>query len=135
MNQKMELNHTEAMKIIDAARKYLEEQNKGATVAVVDPHGELIALLRTDGCSLPPINNAINKAFTAAREQKPTADIGKSSREDNWPMTNFGDSRYIGWGGGIPIFHDGQIIGAVGVSGLPEAEDIEIAKLAASVLE
>lgn len=135
MKQVIELNHRQAMQIIESARQYLEEHEKGAAVAVVDPHGELIALLRTDGCLLPSINNAINKAFTAARQQQPSADIGKSSREDAWPLSNFGDLRYTGWGGGIPLFHDGQIIGAVGVSGLPEAEDIKIATMAASVIE
>ena len=135
MKQKIELGHREAMKIIDAARLYLEKENKGAAVAVVDPHGELIALLRTDGCLLPSINNAINKAFTAVREQKPSSEIGERSSEEGWAVTNFGDLHYTGWGGGIPIFHDGQIVGAVGVSGLPESEDVEIAIMASQAIE
>jgi glc operon protein GlcG len=49
-------------------------------------------------------------------------------------MTNFGDPRYVGWGGGIPLVVDGDVVGAIGVSGLPEADDIEIAEAAAAVL-
>ena len=43
-------------------------------------------------------------------------------------MTNFGELRYLTWGGGLPIFSEGELVGAVGVSGLPESEDIEFAK-------
>ncbi len=77
---------------------------------------------------------AINKAFTAAREQKETAAIGESSRSSGYPMTNFGDLRYTAWGGGVPIFHHDQVIGAVGVSGLPETEDMELARMAARLV-
>jgi glc operon protein GlcG len=47
-------------------------------------------------------------------------------------MTNFGDLRYTAWGGGVPIIYQGQIVGAVGVSGIPEQEDMEMAALGAS---
>jgi glc operon protein GlcG len=49
-------------------------------------------------------------------------------------MTNFGDLRYTGWGGGVPLEVDGVVVGAVGVSGLPEADDMRIAAGAAGVL-
>jgi glc operon protein GlcG len=44
-------------------------------------------------------------------------------------MTNFGELRYTTWGGGLPVMVEGQVIGAVAVSGLPEQEDMEIAEL------
>jgi len=44
-------------------------------------------------------------------------------------MTNFGDLRYTAWGGGLPIVYRGEVIGAVGVSGLSEEEDIALAQL------
>ena len=68
MPTRTELSHHQAQLIIDTVRRALDERAAGAAVAVVDPHGELIALLRTDGCPLASINNAIHKAFTAARE-------------------------------------------------------------------
>ena len=49
-------------------------------------------------------------------------------------MSNFGDLRYVGWGGGVPIVVAGEVIGAVGVSGLPERDDIELARWAAASL-
>ncbi len=129
-----ELGHHQARRIIDAVGQELDKRQAGAAVAVVDPHGELIALLRTDGCPLASINNAVHKAFTAAREGVESAVIGERSRADGFPMTNFGDLRYTGWGGGVPVIQDGQVVGAVGVSGLPEQEDIELARLGVAAI-
>ncbi len=134
MYQRFQLSHSDAVQIIDAIRTKLEEQGKGAAIAVVDSQGELLAFLRTDGCKLPSIMIAINKAFTAAREQRPSKEIGNSSREKQWPMSNFGDPRYTAWGGGVPIVYQNQTVGAVGVSGLPEEEDMVLAALGASLI-
>lgn len=134
MLQRYHLSHTDAMKIVDALRRELEQQGKGAAIAVADSQGELLAFLRTDGCKLPSINIAINKAYTAAREQKPSREVGDAARSENFPMTNFGDLRYTAWGGGVPIVYQGQVVGAVGVSGLPEAEDMVLAAKGAALL-
>lgn len=129
MYQSTNLSHTDALKIITAIRQELEKNNQGAAIAVADAHGELIAFLRTDGCKLPSLTIAINKAFTAAREGVESKAVGQHSRQQGFPMTNFGDLRYTAWGGGLPIRHEGKVIGAVGVSGLSEDEDIALARL------
>jgi glc operon protein GlcG len=126
------LSHRDAQKVLAAIQEKLEAENKGAAIAVADSQGELLAFLRTDGCKLPSINIAINKAYTAAREQKESFAVGEASRRDGFPMTNFGDLRYTAWGGGVPIVVNGEVVGAVGVSGLPEAEDMLLARMAAS---
>lgn len=128
------LSHAEAWQILEAARTALLADGRGAAVAVTDAHGELLAFARTDGCPLASIANAINKAFTAAREGKPSAAVGEAARAEGFPMTNFGDLRYTGWGGGIPVEVAGSVVGAVGVSGLPEEEDIAIARAAAGIV-
>lgn len=128
------LAHTEAQKIVAAIQTELEKDNKGAAIAVVDSHGELLAFLRTDGCKLPSITIAINKAFTAARERTESKGVGEASRTEQFPMTNFGDLRYTAWGGGVPIVIDGKVVGAVGVSGLPEQEDMVLARMGARLL-
>ena len=133
MHQRPHLSHRDAQAIVAAIAARLEAGGRGAAVAVTDDHGELLAFLRTDGCPLASINNAINKAFTAARERKPSAAVGRASREDPFPMTNFGDLRYTAWGGGVPVIRDGQVVGAVGVSGLPEAEDVALAEHGAAL--
>lgn len=134
MYQQLKLSHTDAMTIVDAIRTELEIDGRGASIAVADAHGELLAFLRTDGCKLPSLNIAINKAFTAAREGIESYELGQASKNDSFPMTNFGDLRYTAWGGGVPIIVDEQVIGAVGVSGLPEADDMVLARMGADLI-
>jgi glc operon protein GlcG len=134
MTSMQSLSHHDAARIIDAIRSKLETQGQGAAIAVVDPHGELLAFLRTDGCRLPSIAIAINKAYTAAREQIESGELGERSRAEGFPMTNFGELRYVTWGGGVPIKVDGLTIGAVGVSGLPEEEDVALARMGAHLI-
>jgi glc operon protein GlcG len=128
-----EISHHDARVVIDVIGSRLDADGLGAAVAVVDSHGELVALLRTDGCPLPSVTIAMNKAYTAARQRMPSASVGAESREEGFPMTNFGELRYVTWGGGIPIVVDGEVIGAVGVSGLPEPVDIELAEMGAAL--
>lgn len=128
MPNRREIGIVQARMVVDTIADELIVRGSGAAVAVVDPHGELVAFVRTDGCPLASINNAVNKAFTAAREEVASKDIGDRSRIEGFPLTNFGDPRYIGWGGGVPIIVEGAVIGAVGVSGLAEEVDMELAQ-------
>jgi glc operon protein GlcG len=109
----------------------LKRRKKTAVIAVADRHGELIALWRMNGASLSCMTIAANKAFTAAREKKPSGDIGRSSRDDGWDIAYLGDRRYIGWDGGVPVMLGGEVAGAVAVSGLTGEEDVELAAMAA----
>jgi glc operon protein GlcG len=135
MYQSNNLSHADALKIIAAIQAELEKTNRAAAIAIADAHGELIAFLRLDGCKLPSLTIAINKAFTAAREGAESKVVGQRSREEGFPMTNFGDLRYTAWGGGVPITYQGKVIGAVGVSGVPEEEDMALARLGVKVFD
>ena len=130
MRQITSLGLAEAQKATQAIKAELELRQKAAVIAVADSHGELISLLRLDGAPLPSILIASNKAWTAAREKRPTRDIGQSARDahNGFDMSYFGDPRYIGWGGGLPVIINGECVGSVAVSGLPEMEDIEVAQ-------
>jgi len=134
MIEKKSLGHNEAQIIIAAIKMELEKRNKSAVIAVSDNQGELIALLRIDWAPLPSIVIATNKAWTAAREAKPTYEIGQAARDvkNGFDMAYYGDNKYIGWGGGIPVIIEGRVIGAIAVSGLTEQEDIELAKIGLS---
>jgi glc operon protein GlcG len=134
MIEKKSLGHNEAQIIIEAIQMELEKRKKAAVIAVSDNQGELIALLRIDWSPLPSIVIAANKAWTAAREGKPTYEIGQAARDlkSGFDMAYYGDTRYIGWGGGIPVINEGRVIGAIAVSGLTEQEDIELANIGLS---
>jgi len=129
-----EIGYTEARELVGAVADRLEADSLGAAVAVVDAHGELVALLRTDGCPFPSIKIAIQKAFTAARDRQESRALGDKARDEDFPLTNFGEVGYVGWGGGVPLVADGEIMGAIGISGLPEEEDMKLARWAAGTV-
>jgi glc operon protein GlcG len=131
MQHQASLGHVEAQRAIEAIKAELLRRGRAAVIAVADAHGELIGLLRLDGAPLPSVLIAANKTWTAARERKPTRELGQSARDPQtgFDLAYFGDPRYIGWGGGVPVIIDGAVVGAVAVSGLPEQEDMEIVQL------
>jgi glc operon protein GlcG len=131
MKSTVGIDYQDAKRIVDVIVQTALEQQKAAIVAVSDAHGELIALARMDGAPLSSIRVAANKAWTAARERKPTKEIGDKIRhpEKGFDIAFYGDRKFVGWGGGIPIWRDGQVIGAIGVSGLSSVEDIALASL------
>ena len=114
----------------------MQSRGKSAVIAVADAHGELISLLRIDGAPLPSIVIATNKAWTAARERMPSRQFGQLARDpvNGFDMAYYGDPRYIGWGGGVPVIIDGVVVGAVAVSGLPEQEDMELVQLGVAAI-
>ncbi len=122
MLKRTEIGYLEARELVGVVADKLEADGLGAAVAIVDAHGELVAFLRTDGCPLPSVKISISKAFTAARERKESRALGDASRKEDFPLTNFGEIGYTGWGGGVPLVVDGQVIGGLGISGLPEEE-------------
>lgn len=106
----------------------VESRGMAAVIAVADVRGEMIALLRMDSADISSLQIAQNKAFTAARLKRTSKSVGDRVRdpEKGHDVAYLGDPRYIGWGGGVPVIVGGECVGAVAMSGLPEAVDIEI---------
>jgi glc operon protein GlcG len=131
------LEYAEARRALDAIREEILKRGKAGVIAVCDGHGDLIAFARMDGAPYSSITIAMNKAYSAARERKPSKEIGNASRhpEKGFDIGYFGDPRFTGWGGGVPIFREGKVVGAVAVSGLPQTEDIELAEMAARLIQ
>ena len=125
------IDHAEAKRAIDAIVQKASQMQQAAVVVVADSHGELIYLVRMDGAPFPSVNIAMNKAWTAARARRPTEEIGEKVRhpETGYDIAYYGDPKFVGWGGGIPVWKDGLIAGAVAVSGLSSEEDIALARL------
>ena len=125
------LGHAEAQKAIEVIQAEMLKRGLAGVVAIADPHGELIALLRLDGAPLASIQIAANKAYTAARERRPSREIGRAVRdpEHGFDIAYYGDPKMVGWGGGLPVKVDSVVVGAIGVSGLPQEVDMELAQM------
>jgi glc operon protein GlcG len=121
----------EAKRAVDLIVEKAWQLEKAAVVAVVDSHGELIHFARMDGAPITSIRIAMNKAWTAARARKATQEIGEKVRhpEQGYDIAYYGDPRFVGWGGGIPVWRDGEVAGAIAVSGLSSEEDVALASL------
>jgi glc operon protein GlcG len=130
------LDYSEARRAVDLITEKASEMQKAVVVAVADSHGDLICLARMDGAPVSSIRVAMNKAWTAARERKPTKEIGEKVKhpEKGHDIAYFGDPQYVGWGGGIPVWKNSQVVGAVAVSGLSSQEDITLATLGVELI-
>src|SRR6185369_15282795 len=122
-----------ARDLIAAAQKIARARHTTGAVAVVDDGGNLVALDRLDGTFAAASNIAIGKARTAAQFKKPTRFFEDVIAKGRTAMTALPD--FTPLGGGLPLMVDGQLVGAVGVSGAASAkEDEELAAVAAAAL-
>ena len=89
-----------------------------------------------DGAPISSIRIAVNKAWSAARERKPTQEIGERARhpQKGFDIGYFGDPQFVGWPGGVPVWRDGQVVGAVAVSGLATQDDVQLATFGTSLV-
>ena len=130
------IDYSEAKRTVDLIVEKALQMQKAAVIAVADSHGDLVCFARMDGAPVSSIRIAMNKAWTAARERKPTKEIGDKVKhpEKGHDIAYYGDPQYLGWGGGIPVWKNGEVIGAVAVSGLSSTEDIALAELGVEAL-
>ena len=122
-----------ARKAIAGAVAYAHRNNAGGVIAIVDDGGNLMALERIDGTFAAGANISIGKARTAALFKKPTKffeDVIGKGRTSMVALNDFTPLQ-----GGVPIEMDGQIVGAIGVSGANSAQqDEELAKAGAAAV-
>jgi glc operon protein GlcG len=118
-----------AKKIIAAAVAETKSKNApGAAIAVVDDGGNLIAAERLDNTFAAGANISIGKARTAALFKRSTKAFEEIINKGRTAMTTLPD--FTPLQGGVPIMMDGQVVGAIGVSGAASAqqdEDLAIA--------
>ena len=125
------LDQAGAQTVLQAAKESAQQRNGPSAIAVVDANGDLLAFQRMDGVRPASADLAIEKARTAARLQRPTAEI-----EDNINRgrTAFVTADIAALRGGTPIRVNGEVVGAVGIAGLSKETDTEIANTSASAL-
>ncbi len=126
-----------AKKVIEATKAEAKRLNApSGVIAVVDDGGNLMALERLDGTFAAGANISIGKARTAALFKRPTKAFEDIIKNGRTAMVALPDSFFTPLQGGIPINVDGQIVGAVGVSGAASAQqDEDLAIAGAKALE
>lgn len=123
-----------AKQVGEAAAKFAKDNGASPSIAVVDDGGHLLYFVRPENSFAAGANVSIGKARTSAIFKKPTKDFEDTINKGRFTMTALPD--FTPLQGGIPIVHDGQLIGAVGVSGAKSAQqDEEVAKAGAAVLK
>ena len=134
MKTKSVLELSEIKQIAAAAEAEALRNNWAVTISIVDDGGHLLWLQRLDGAPAISAHISPAKAHTAAvgrRESKVYEDIINGGR------TAFLTAPLVQGllEGGVPIVKDGQVIGAVGVSGVKSTEDAQIAKAGIAALD
>ena len=134
MKTKAVLSDSDVSNILSAARTHANANKWAVSIAVVDDGGHMLGMIRLDGA--PPISAHIApaKAHTAAvgrRESKIYEDIVNNGRVAflSAPLVQ-GMLE-----GGVPIVVNGDVIGAVGVSGVKSTEDAQIAQAGIAALQ
>src|ERR1700692_1712894 len=124
-----------AQKMVDEAVAKARELSVSENVAILDDGGNLKAFSRMDGAPIFCIEIAQNKAYTALFGVSPH-DLfnfiqGAPSLLAGMPTV----ARMAAWGGGFPIKVDGEIVGAIGLSGAPTVQnDIDCATAALALV-
>lgn len=126
-----------AQQLIIAAVKHAKVIGKPMVIAIVDESGLLKAFHRMDGAALLSIEVAQNKAYSAVANAwgHATHEIYAHISKD--PATLIGIPqipRYTIFGGGYPLQIEGEIVGAIGISGGNVKQDREVAEAALSLL-
>ena len=116
------INADTAEKLAKACEDIAKKNNSAVVVVIIDPAGLVVHEHRMDGEGWVQVNATEQKARTALRTRAPSHVLTNRNIQD--PFTN---SNMAGYGlttqeGGLPIIVNGQLIGAIGVGGIPPAE-------------
>src|SRR5258708_37781529 len=124
-----------AQKMVDKAVAKARELGVSENVAILDDGGNLKAFSRMDGAPVPTIEMAQNKAYTALLGVS-TQDFFNFIQGDPSLLAGIPSfSRVAAWGGGFPIKVDGEVVGAIGVSGAPTVQnDVDCARAALALV-
>jgi uncharacterized protein GlcG (DUF336 family) len=126
----------DAKRIIEAAEKHAETIGQPMNIAVADQGGNLIAHVRMDGAWIGSIDISIKKAYTSRAFDIATKDLATHSQSGNqfFGIHASNDGKIMIFAGGIPLKINGQVVGAIGVSGGSGDQDHAVAEAGAAAL-
>ena len=120
----------EAKELIAASEDAAADIANPMVITVANAEGNLIAQHRMDDAWLASVSISRNKAYTAAALEMPTHDLATASEPGNslYGLQTTDDNRIVIFGGGYPLERDGDVVGAIGVSGGEVSQDRTVAE-------
>ena len=133
--KKLSISSELAQKMANAAVAKARELGVAENVVILDDGGNLKAFIRMDGAPIPTIEMAQNKAYTSLLGIS-TQDFFTFIQSDPSLLAGIPTlSRIAAWGGGFPIKVNGELVGAIGISGAPTVQnDIDCARAALALV-
>ena len=124
----------DARRVTAAAEDRAREIGQPQNIAVVDAGGNLVSHVRMDGAWIGSVDISIKKAWTSRAFDIETKALSKLAQpgEDFFGIHASNDGRVMIFAGGIPLKRDGQVVGAVGISGGDGEQDTTVAEAAAA---
>ncbi|HET7570671.1 MAG TPA: heme-binding protein [Gammaproteobacteria bacterium] len=126
----------DARRLIVAGEQKARDIGQPMNIAVVDNGGNLVAFAHMDGAWKGSVDIAINKAFTSAMFELPTKGLSEKAQSGGpffgIHVSNRG--RVMIFDGGLPLKQNGEMVGAVGVSGGDNKQDQTVAEAAQAAL-
>ena len=119
-----------AKKLVAAAEAFAVSKKWPIAVAIVDTSGDLVMLVTMDNTQRASIDIAIGKAKTANNFKRPTKAFEDVIAGGGAGLRILAVPGLFPIEGGEPIYVDGKIVGAIGVSGMSAAQDQEVVKAA-----
>jgi uncharacterized protein GlcG (DUF336 family) len=124
------LGYDTAARMVATAIAHARANGWRIAVAVVDPFGHVLASGRMDGAAPPILEFATDKAYTAILGKTSLAFGERMAQLKSLELGLGTRERLLVWEGGIPVREDGELIGAIGVSGASGHEDAACARAA-----
>ena len=122
----------QAKKVLLAGEAEAQKNNWPVAITVVDSGGFVVAMHRLDNTQLGSIAASEDKARTAVLYRRPSKGFEDAVASGGIGLRVLGLRGATPYDGGVPLFVDGKLIGAVGVSGVLPVQDGQVANAAAS---
>lgn len=132
MRQKPALTNSDAHKMMAACIAEAQKNKWNVAVAIVDDGGAVLLLERLDGCGAISADVAVKKAQTSALTKRPSKFFEDRVKERPGFVTF--PTPGVMFQGGLPLVHQGECVGAIGVSGVQSHEDEQVAQAGVTAL-
>lgn len=125
----------QAKTVLAAAEAEAAKQNFTVAIAVVDTAGNLVAFSKGDNTQIASVNVSQGKAYTAVGFKRPTKALQDTLAAGGIGLRTLTLEGVVAAEGGVPLVLNGQIVGAIGVSGMTSEQDGVVAAAGVAALK